>query len=140
MLRALILSATLCLYCTTSAVAQSSEALALQGSKAWGAFRCAGLAKSMSDMDEHLRLTSVGYKNASAFVEAYQQGRIQQGDIERHIASGVILELSNEPVDFVVARIALTAEENAQFLAGNGQPLTNLQASVAFTNQNCRHL
>jgi hypothetical protein len=91
----------------------ADEDKARLGRTMWTAFACATFAELSERKEEQDRLFQTGLKAGREFIEALQNGKISNEEVDSKVPVGVIWLLAGPSIDFIIGRVYSGAEEDA---------------------------
>lgn len=136
------LIATACIM-TALACGPANAQEAQLGHLSWAAFYCATLAGQANEQSEQERLFILGYQSGLSFVDALQEGRVTEEQIDATVPLVVMLSLSGPTPDFMLGRLYEAAAEKAyDDVSGEFERVISpeIRRSVAmglFSSNNC---
>ncbi len=86
-------------------VAYSDSQKAQLGLVMWAAFQCSTYAELSKNQDEKVRLSQVGHRAGTEFIEAIEKNEISEDEIRSNVPMGVTLRFGGPSADFIIGRV-----------------------------------
>ncbi|TGT45389.1 hypothetical protein EN812_09630 [Mesorhizobium sp. M4B.F.Ca.ET.169.01.1.1] len=137
-----------CCVAASPASAATTQEIANMSVRSWAAFECAALASSAGFRDEEDRLFKIAYDQATAFLQAYADGKIADSEVTKYGSFNFYLRMHDGPsIDFKLGVIWAVAhqiahEDISKNSDGSDTSYSEFtdRAILKFAHRNCRSL